>query len=72
MIAPTFPDAAEIPWAVERYRVGKHSPGTMKVVAFGPKLLNYQKTGFQRRGGREIILEEELRNNVEAEKALGT
>ena len=36
MIEPILPDAAEIPWDVERYLVGKHSPGTMKVVAFGP------------------------------------
>jgi len=35
MIDPIFPDAAEVPWENERYRVGKHSPGTMKVVAFG-------------------------------------
>ena len=32
MIEPTFPEAAEIPCEVERYLVGKHSPGTMKVV----------------------------------------
>jgi hypothetical protein len=38
IMAPTLPEAAEIPCDVERYRVGKHSPGTMKVVAFGPKL----------------------------------
>jgi hypothetical protein len=38
IIAPTFPAAAEIPWLVLLYLVGKHSPGTMKVVAFGPKL----------------------------------
>ena len=25
-----------MPWPVERYRVGKHSPGTRNVVAFGP------------------------------------
>jgi hypothetical protein len=36
MIEPILPDAAEIPWDVERYLVGKHSPGTMKVVEFGP------------------------------------
>jgi hypothetical protein len=36
MMEPIFPDAAEMPCEVERYRVGKHSPGTMKVVAFGP------------------------------------
>lgn len=35
--APIFPQAAEIPWAVERYRVGKTSPGTMNTVTFGPK-----------------------------------
>jgi hypothetical protein len=27
----------EIPCEVDRYRVGKHSPGTMKVVVLGPK-----------------------------------
>ena len=37
MIAPTFPEAALIPCEVERYLVGKTSPGTMKVVVFGPK-----------------------------------
>lgn len=36
MIAPSLPDAAEIPWAVDLYRVGNTSPGTMKVVVFGP------------------------------------
>jgi hypothetical protein len=30
--------AAEIPWPVDRYRVGKHSPGTINVVVFGPAL----------------------------------
>lgn len=40
MIEPIFPEAAEIPWDVDRYRVGKHSPGTMKVVELGPKLKN--------------------------------
>lgn len=44
-IAPTLPEAAEIPWEVDRYLVGKHSPGTMKVVALGPKLKkNWQST----------------------------
>jgi hypothetical protein len=37
MIAPSLPDAAEIPCAVDRYRVGKTSPGMMNVVVFGPK-----------------------------------
>jgi hypothetical protein len=37
MMAPNFPDAALIPCDVLRYRVGKHSPGIMKVVAFGPR-----------------------------------
>ena len=37
MIAPTLPDAALMPKAVDRYRVGKTSPGTRKVVVFGPK-----------------------------------
>jgi hypothetical protein len=37
-MAPSFPLAAAIPCPVERYRVGKSSPGTMKVVTLGPKL----------------------------------
>lgn len=37
-MAPILPMAAETPWPVERYRVGKHSPGTINVVVFGPKL----------------------------------
>jgi hypothetical protein len=36
VMAPSLPEAAEIPWAVARYRVGKSSPGMMKVVALGP------------------------------------
>lgn len=36
-IAPNFPLAAEIPCAVDRYLVGKISPGIMNVVVFGPK-----------------------------------
>jgi len=31
-----LPRAAEIPCEVLRYLVGKHLPGTMNVVAFGP------------------------------------
>ncbi len=37
-MAPILPMAAERPWPVERYRVGKHSPGTTKVVVLGPQL----------------------------------
>lgn len=37
-LSPILPDAALIPCEVDRYRVGKHSPGTMNVVALGPKL----------------------------------
>ena len=37
MIAPNLPEAALIPCAVERKRVGKSSPGMMNVVVFGPK-----------------------------------
>jgi hypothetical protein len=37
MIAPILPLPADIPWAVERYRVGNTSPGTTKVVTLGPK-----------------------------------
>jgi hypothetical protein len=38
IMAPIFPAAALTPWPVLRYLVGKHSPGTMKVVVLGPKL----------------------------------
>lgn len=38
-MAPSFPEAAVIPCAVERYRVGKISLGMLKVVTFGPKLV---------------------------------
>ena len=37
MIAPIFPEAALMPCAVERYRVGNISPGMTKAVVFGPK-----------------------------------
>lgn len=40
IIAPSFPDAADIPWHVDLYFVGNTSPGIINVVAFGPKLLN--------------------------------
>lgn len=36
--APSLPEAAEMPWAVVRTRVGKTSTGIMKVVAEGPQL----------------------------------
>jgi hypothetical protein len=36
-IAPSLPDAAEIPCPVLLYLVGNTSPGTMNVVVFGPK-----------------------------------
>lgn len=36
MTAPSFPEAALIPCDVLLYRVGKHSPGIINVVAFGP------------------------------------
>jgi hypothetical protein len=36
--APVFPTAAEIPWAVERTRVGNTSTGIRKVVESGPQL----------------------------------
>lgn len=39
MMAPTFPDAAEMPWAELRYRVGKHSPGTMTKVQLEQQIL---------------------------------
>ena len=38
MIAPTLPLAAESPWGVDLYLVGKHLPGTKKVVVLGPNL----------------------------------
>ena len=37
-IAPILPMAADTPWPVDLYRVGKHSPGIMNVVVFGPQL----------------------------------
>jgi hypothetical protein len=48
-MAPNFPDAAEIPCAVDLYRVGNASPGTTKVVVLGPKfwkklVKQYKKT----------------------------
>ena len=36
--APAFPTAAEIPWAVERTRVGNTSTGIRKVIEAGPQL----------------------------------
>jgi len=36
MMEPILPDPAERPAEVDLYRVGKHSPGTMNVVALGP------------------------------------
>lgn len=33
---PSLPLAAEIPWQVHRYRVGKASAGRMNVVVLGP------------------------------------
>lgn len=37
-MAPSLPVAALMPWAKPRTREGKTSPGTMKLVALGPKL----------------------------------
>lgn len=37
MMEPILPDAADMPCEVERYRVGKTSPGTMNVVVLGPE-----------------------------------
>ena len=37
-MAPSFPEAALMPWPKARTRVGKTSAGMMKVVALGPKL----------------------------------
>ena len=39
IIAPSFPDAAAMPWADVLNLVGNTSPARTKVVAFGPKLL---------------------------------
>jgi hypothetical protein len=36
-IAPSFPDADDIPWQVDRNLAGKISAGTTNVVALGPK-----------------------------------
>lgn len=35
---PSLPLAAEIPWQVQRYRVGKDSAGRINVVVLGPKI----------------------------------
>ena len=48
-MAPNLPEAAEIPCAVDLYRVGNTSPGTTKVVVLGPKfwkklVRQYKKT----------------------------
>lgn len=52
IVAPSFPLAALKPWHVLRYRVGKHSPGIMNVVALGPKLKkNCAKTYSVKRAG---------------------
>jgi len=57
-IAPSLPDAAEIPWQVDLYRVGKTSPGTMKVVEFGPKLVkNWMRVYTKKEQGSWIILD---------------
>ena len=37
MIAPSLPEAADIPWQVDLSLAGNISAGTMKVVLFGPK-----------------------------------
>lgn len=33
---PNLPEAAEMPWQVQRYRVGKISAGRMKISVFAP------------------------------------
>ena len=38
-MAPSFPDAADIPWHVDLYLVGNNSPGIIKVVELGPKFV---------------------------------
>ena len=37
-MAPTFPNAAAIPWQVALNLVGNNSPGMMKHVALGPNV----------------------------------
>lgn len=60
-IAPSLPDAAEIPCAVERYRVGNASPGITKVVVLGPKfwkklVRQYRKTNASDADGVAVSL----------------
>lgn len=52
-MAPSLPLAAEIPWAVERYRVGKISPGMIKVVVLGPKF--WKKLVKQYRNTKALV-----------------
>jgi len=53
---PIFPEAALIPYAVDLYRVGKTSPGTMKVVLFGPALVTkLQRQNRTTRAGVEKL-----------------
>jgi hypothetical protein len=61
-MAPSLPAAAEMPWAVARYRVGKSSPGMMKVVALGPRPVSpyVLSSDMQRRLRRLTEVEEKL------------
>ena len=52
-IAPILPEAADIPWQVERYRVGNSSPGIMNVVVFGPKFM--KKPARQKRKSMAFV-----------------
>lgn len=58
--APSLPKAAEIPWAVERYRVGKASPGIMNVVVLGPKF--WKKLARQYRKTNTCLPDSEARS----------
>lgn len=54
IIAPDFPDAAEIPCAKALNRVGKTSAGYRKVVEFAPKLKKNWKWGDEQGVRSEI------------------
>ena len=67
-MAPTLPLAAEIPWELERYRVGKHSPGTMKVVALGPEVRRSATKTVQLGEVAQTEIEEELAEYIERQQ----
>lgn len=55
--APSLPKPAEMPWPVERTRVGKISAGVMNVVALGPSCVKFSVV---QRYGILAEIEEEL------------